>query len=148
MDEKKTPRTPPIEVRLASIDQARFDKICRLEGRKRPEIARRAIVFYLDAVERQETEARDSALERRLKRMEDRLAALLARGNIDIGVIMQLIYRNMNPATREEALKSAHKKAALRIRQKIEEAQDIQELYRKEIAKVVEPDLEPGSEKS
>jgi hypothetical protein len=137
MEEKKKKRTTPIEVRLTSDDQDRFDRICRLEGKKRPEIARRAIVFYLDALERQEEEVRESALERRLKRMEDRLAALLARGNIDVGVIIQLIYRNMNPETRADVLKTAHKMSALRIRQKIEEAKDIQDLYRKEIAKVV-----------
>ena len=59
-------------------------------------------------------------LERRIKKMEDRLSGLVARANIDIGVILGLIYARMNKETRDEQMKMARNKSAQRLNRNIE----------------------------
>lgn len=132
---KKATRTPVIFIRLHPEDQARLDLKCKSEGRKRPEIIRKALTEYLDRIEKGETDQRESKLEKRLKKMEDRLAGLLARGNIDIGVILDIIYRNMPEDRRDELLKTAHKKSVTRLRRKLElEGEGLKEMYQSVIS--------------
>lgn len=132
---KKAARTPVIFIRLHPEDQARLDLKCKAEGRKRPEIIRKALTEYLDRLDAEQQDHREAKLERRLKKMEDRLAGLLARGNIDIGVILDIIYRNMPEERRDELLKTAHKKSVTRLRRKLElEGEGLKELYKSVIA--------------
>lgn len=128
-------RTPVIFVRLLAGDQEKLDAICQAEHRSRPELVRRAVTEYLDRLEQAQFQERETKLERRLKKMEDRIAGLLSRGNIDVGVILAIMRANMPAATRDDDLKKAHKTSVMRLRKKLEaDGEGLQELYRSEIA--------------
>ena len=132
---KIAPRTPVINIRLTEGDQEKLDAICKVEKRSRPEVVRRAVTDYLDRLEREQIDARETKLERRIKKMEDRIAGLLARGNIDVGVILAIMRNNMPAATRDEDIKKAHRTSVMRLRKKLEtEGEGLKELYQAEIA--------------
>lgn len=146
----KTTRPPIINFRLTLGDTQRIDAVCRLEGKNRPEIVRRAVTDYLDRLGKEQADARETKLEHRLKKMEDRIAGLLARANIDIGVILDIIYRNMPETKRDDVLKTAHKKSVSRLRRKLEiEGEGLVQVYKAEISagepEAAGPENKPGS---
>ena len=131
----RTARTPVIFVRLMPADQAKVDAICKTEKKSRPEVVRRAVTDYLDRLAREQNDERETKLERRIKKMEDRIAGLLARANIDVGVILSIMRANMPAATRDDDLKKAHKTSVMRLRKKLEtDGEGLIELYKAEIA--------------
>ncbi len=132
---KRRKQTPPIEVRLVPDDLARFDQICRVSNRKRPQVAREAILWYMEQQDKIIQDSRESKVEARIRKMENRMAALISRGNIDTGVLLEIIYSNMPVEDKEAVLKKCHKRAAMRLKGKIAEVEDIEELFRKELAK-------------
>jgi len=132
---KRTKRTSPIEVRLVPEDLKRFDVLCAGSGRNRAQVAREAILWYMDQQDKIIQDSRESKLEARIRKMENRMAALISRGNIDTGVILEIIYSNMPVEDKEAVLKKCHKRAAMRLKGKIAEVEDIEELFRKELAK-------------
>ncbi len=131
----KAKRTSPIEVRLVPDDLKRFDVLCAGSGRNRAQVAREAILWYMDQQDKIIQDSRESKLEARIRKMENRMAALISRGNIDTGVILEIIYSNMPVEDKEAVLKKCHKRAAMRLKGKIAEVEDIEELFRKELAK-------------
>jgi len=132
---KKQKRTTPIEIRLVPDDRKRFDQLCAGSGRTRTQIAREAIIWYMDQQDKIIQDSRESKLEARIRKMENRMAALISRGNIDTGVLLEIIYANMPVEDKETVLKKCHKRAAMRLKGKIAEVEDIEELFRKELAK-------------
>ena len=132
---KRRKQTSPIEVRLVPDDLAKFDQICRVSNRKRPQVAREAILWYMEQQDKIIQDSRESKLEARIRKMENRMAALISRGNIDTGVLLEIIYSNMPVEDKEAVLKKCHKRAAMRLKGKIAEVEDIEELFRKELAK-------------
>jgi hypothetical protein len=134
----KTKQQPLVRTRLATDDLGRLDRICRTEGKTQAEIARRALLFYLDAYETEQTDRRESKLEKRLKRMEDRLAAIGMRSNIDVGVIYQALYHNYGKAG-PKAFPAFYNMAVKRLQTKRKDKDDkaavmqmVDELYRKD----------------
>lgn len=103
---------------LTAEDSHQFDAIVRMKGLTRTEVAREALRYYIAHQEELEEEQRDSKLERRLKKIEDRLAGIMARVGIDVGVIYTLMWRNMPPDRREDQLKSAYTQAVDRLKKK------------------------------
>jgi translation elongation factor EF-4 len=69
--------------------------------------------------ERLSSDQREGLLEKRLKKMENRLAALQARTAIDIGMVYHLIWRNMDKATRDDALAWAYNSTIARLKRKL-----------------------------
>lgn len=63
------------------------------------------------------------------------MAALISRGNIDTGVILEIISANMPVADRDAVLKRSHKRAAMRLKRKVDEVEDIADLFKNELAK-------------
>ena len=98
-------------------------------------MAREAILWYMEYQAKRVQESRETKLEQRIRKMENRLAALISRGNIDTGVILEMIYANMPAVDKEAVLKRSHKRAAMRLKSKVAEVEDIEELFKKEIAK-------------
>lgn len=146
-------RTPMIHIRLAPTDHIRLDLRCRLEGKQRTDLARKALLFYLDHVENQETAVAESPVAQRLKKSEDRLAAVLAKSSfennkrldtltnrlsklnariaIDTGLIYMIMYRMMNKETREEVLNWAAAGVLTRLEDKFKHPDtNIQQLMR------------------
>ncbi len=125
----KTTTVPQIEFRLLAEDHEKFGSLCRLKGKKRSELAREAVVWYLENQEHLMQEKRESFLEKRMKKMEDRLAGLQARTAIDVGMIYMLLYRNMDTSKRDDAIAWAYNSAVKRLKKKLEgEAADVKGL--------------------
>jgi len=145
----KTKQLPEVRTRLRSEDLARLDRICRSENKTQAEVARRAILFYLDSYESQQLDRRESKLEARMRKMEDRLAAMIMRPTIDVGVLYQAIYHNYGKEA-EKAFAAFYNHAVKRLQVKRKDSGDktavmklVDELYRKD-----EPKKEPEQTKS
>jgi hypothetical protein len=116
----KTATVAQIEFRLLAQDHARFDSLCRTKGKKRSELAREAVVWYLENEDKLATNSRETLLEKRIRKMEERMAGLQARTAIDVGMIYMLMYRNMAQETREDHVAWAYKNSVERLKKKLE----------------------------
>ena len=122
--------------RLVRSDEARLQDAAKRKGIKPSAYVREALLAYLDAEDREAADERESKLEKRLKKMEDRLAGLMARAAIDTGMIFQIVQANMNPETKEEDLLWAHSLAVKRLKKKLAgQAAEIKELAKVEESK-------------
>ncbi|HEY9753554.1 MAG TPA: hypothetical protein V6C97_00180 [Oculatellaceae cyanobacterium] len=144
-------RTPPIQIRLAAADHTRFDLCCRLEGKNRNELARKALLFYLEKHESDELKTFESPMAERLKKVEDRLAAIMAKSNfdtnkrldaltnrlsslsariaLDTGSTFMLMFRLLNKETREQVVTWASTNAFKRLELKLKHPEvNMQEL--------------------
>ncbi len=121
---KQTP-DPKVETRLAPHDYERFKKLAHTKGLSTAQLARDALCHFMDQLDRGEVDARESLLESRIRRMENRLAALLVRGNIDTGIIVSLLYSRMNKETRNADIQHARSWAIKNLRKKLLESDDV-----------------------
>jgi hypothetical protein len=134
-------RTPAIQVRLAAADHMRLDLCCRLEGKNRNELARKALLFYLDKHDSEEVKNFESPIAERIKKIEDRLAGIMAksaydnnkrldaltnrlaklsaRTALDTGCTFMLMFRLLNKETRERVVTWASTSAFERLEQKL-----------------------------
>ena len=129
-----------ITTNLLSKDAIRLDQVAREKGSSRAQIVRSAILFYLDHHEAKALDERESKLEGRLKRMEDRLASMMMRSNIDIGVVYNAIYYNMG-ANADKAFAAFYSQSVKRLQSKRKDNSDkiavgklVNELYQKDDA--------------
>lgn len=144
-------RDPEVRTRLRVSDMERFDRICKTEGKTNAEIGRAAILFYMEHYESNQLDRRESKLEARMKKMEDRLAAMIMRPTIDIGVLYQAIYYNYGKEG-PKAFSAFYNHAVKRLQSKRKDSEDkkqlmnlVDELYRKDEAKAP-PDGGSGAE--
>lgn len=137
---KSAPRTPTLIFRLHPEDQTRLDELCRLEGKKRPQLVREAVTWYLEHKDRLAEDMRESKVEKRLKRMEDRLSGLLAKANLDLGTLVQIMYIRLPEEQRDATFKKARRQSVLRLKQKLQEETELQELYKKDLAPPEQPE--------
>lgn len=119
-EEEKPKKRPLVTTRLSMIDQARLEAMCKLEGKTQTEIVRRAVLEMLDRQEQgMAAEIKDN-LAVRLKKMEDRMAALMARMNMDIGTMYQIMWIRTDQEKREKMWAAAKSAAAKRASKKLE----------------------------
>jgi uncharacterized protein YaaN involved in tellurite resistance len=149
----KTRQLPEVRTRLRSEDLERLERICRAEDKTQAEVARRALLFYLDSHETEQLDRRESKLEARMRKMEDRLAAMIMRPTIDVGVIYQAIYHNYGKDA-ERAFMAFYNHALKRLQTKRKDTGDkasvmklVDELYRKDEPKTM-PEEKPEQAKS
>jgi len=126
---------PQIEFRLLAESHAKFDSLCQVKGKKRSELAREAVGWYLDNQDKLGADSRESILEKRMRKMEERLASLMARTAIDVGTMLSLMYRtidqNMTDKERDETFVWAYNTAVARLKKKLEgQAADVQEVIK------------------
>lgn len=113
-----------IQTYLGPIDQQRFDQVVASQKRPAAEVARVAIRHYLDYCDSLPAERQESKIERRLKRLEDRMAGLLARLGIDVGIIYQFLWIQSNPETRAELFNKCFKASKDRLAGKLDVIED------------------------
>ncbi len=129
MSKIATGRYATVYGRLVRSDEIRLQDAAKKKGIKPSAFVREAILAYLDAGDLEVAEERESSLEKRLKKMEDRLAGLMARTAIDTGMIFQIVQANMNPETKDEDLLWAHSLAVKRLKKKLQgQAAEVKEL--------------------
>jgi len=118
-------RTPSIEIKLSAGDYIKFSELCRLEKKNRTEVARAAILRYIDGhVQAQEDEARDrlaaaiEAMQTGHKKDTERLAKMIARVMMDIGTVQQVFYDRASKEDRAKLWEKAKTRAADRLAHK------------------------------
>lgn len=144
---------PVVRTRVRTEDMRRLEQICQSEKKSQAEVVRRALLFYLDAYEAEQTDRRESKLEARLRKMEDRLAAIGMRSNIDIGVIYHAIYHNYGNEA-PKAFGSFYSNSVKRLQSKRKDPGEktavmnlFNELYRKDEPKEAGEEPEKPGEK-
>jgi predicted DNA-binding protein len=115
----KKRESQPLQVWLASEDRFRLEELAKRTGRTKSELARRGIQLLLESEADKENQERDSEIAKALKRMEDRIASLIARTAIDVGTIYQVLWHRSDPAKRQNLFVSARTQAINRLRQKL-----------------------------
>ena len=100
-------RTPVITTRLASTDRLKFEQICQSEGKTTSQVARDALLFYIDGKERKVMANREDRLASVMKHEVNRLAGLLVRVSMDLGLIIYLMYRHMGEKERDDMMRKA-----------------------------------------
>ena len=129
MPKISTGRYATVYGRLVRSDEIRLQDAAKKKVIKPSAFVREAILAYLDAGDLEAVDERESSLEKRLKKMEDRLAGLMARTAIDTGMIFQIVQANMNPETKDEDLLWAHSLAVKRLKKKLQgQAAEVKEL--------------------
>jgi hypothetical protein len=116
---EKPKRRPLVTTRLSMTDQARLEEICKLEGKTQTEIVRQAIIEMLDRQEQGIAGEIKDKLAERLKKMEDRMAGLIARTNLDVGTIYQVMWIRSDPEKREALWNTARRYSAERASKKL-----------------------------
>jgi hypothetical protein len=132
----KTKQTPKIETRLSIESYRRFDELSRARGKTRTEVAREALLLFLDHEDKLREDSRESVLEKRMRKMEDRMASLMVRTAIDVGMVFNLMYRNMDPENRADAIAWAYNGAVERLKKKLEgQAAELKDIVKEPDAK-------------
>ena len=114
----KQRRVIPIYGSLPAADAVRLKARAVLVKGTEASLVREAVLFYLDHQEKEKENRKETMLEKRMQRMEDRLAAILAKTAIDVGVIYSLLWQNANYKTRDEQFIRARKHSIDRLRKK------------------------------
>lgn len=117
-------RRPTIETKLSEADFVRFEQLCRLEDKTKTELAREAIRFYMDQKENQLLDERESALELRIKKMEDRIAKLIIKVGLDVGTLHQLFWSRSDKDSRDELFTQCYISAVKRLQNKLSNQED------------------------
>jgi len=118
----RTKQTPLIATRVAVKDYLRLEQVCRLEGKTKTEILRRATLQYLDRYDQGiEGEIRDELAET-LKAMEgqrrkdtERLAKIMARVMMDVATLNQVLFSRAAPDERQDIWMKAKQGAIQRL---------------------------------
>lgn len=110
---------PRIQTRLSMKDYIRFQRYVNEKRLSIGQLARDAICFYLDHLDKGVFDEHETELKTQMAAMEKRVVDLLETTNIDVGVMLSLVYSRMNKDTRDLSLKNAHQKATQRLRAKL-----------------------------
>lgn len=119
MEKKKARRTPRVETRLAPQDFIEFDQICRVDGKTRSEMVRKAIQYYIANHEKLRKEPEESELEKRLRKMEDRIAGILVKLGIGVFKLDHLFWLRSDKEIRRELFKDCYVAGVRRMREKL-----------------------------
>lgn len=111
-------RTPLFQIRLSRKDLDEFEVLCRLENKNRSQMARALILEAMKHRKHEVSQEAETVLDKRLKKMEDRLAKLMARTLIDVGMLNQVFYKRADKASRDELWEDARKAALVRLQHK------------------------------
>ncbi len=118
-------RTPQLNTRLAAEEYLKLETVCRMEGKTKTEILRKALLLYLDGYDkRADDQARDrlaaavEAMQVGHKKDTERIAKMVARVMMDVGTVQQVFFDRAAKETRKELWEVARQRAAERLRHK------------------------------
>jgi len=117
-------RTPTIATKLVAGDHVKFEQLCRMEGKTKTEIARKAILEYMERKEKGVTDERESKVEARLRKMEDRLAGILVKLGIGIFKMDHLFWMRTDKEVRRELFKECYVAGVRRMREKLSKQEE------------------------
>ena len=115
-------QTDPIRTRLAVEDRYKFEQMCRAEGKTETEVARKALLQFIDSYDKKaEDSSRDrlaeilEEMQKERKKDTDRLAKLAVRTMIDVGTIQQVFYKRASEKDRDDLWDEARRNALERL---------------------------------
>ncbi len=118
-------RTPLLNTRLSAADYIKLEQVCRAEGKTKTELLREALLQYLDRYDQDvEAAARDRltetlvAIEASRRKDTERLAKLIARTLMDVGILNQVLFRRAAADERDKLWEAARQAAAERLKHK------------------------------
>jgi predicted transcriptional regulator len=133
MNEKiKRVYSPKVETRLARKDITRLDELARAAGKSRSELARQALLWYLDNQDKLEIDLREAetakamryATDQHVKAINsgvDRICKMLSRQGAAIGTLYELSWMALpDDENARKAFEAASNIAKQKIRKRIE----------------------------
>lgn len=133
MDEKiKRVYSPKVETRLARKDISRLDELARAAGKSRSELARQALLWYLDNQDKLEIDLREAetakamryATDQHVKAINsgvDRICKMLSRQGAAIGTLYELSWMALpDDENARKAFEAASNIAKQKIRKRVE----------------------------
>lgn len=129
---KEPIQTPQLNTRLSAEDLIKLEAVCRTEGKTKTEILRKAVLLYLDGYEQKAEDAKRDrlaeAIESMTKAIEllsqaqgkstERLAKMIARTMMDVGIVNQVFYKRAAKDERDNLWASARQSAIERLKHK------------------------------
>ena len=82
-------------VGLVDKDQKRLDALAQKDGKTKTELAREALLWYLERRENEQNLERDSAYARSINEMTNRICGMLARQGTALGVLYEVTWRSL-----------------------------------------------------
>ena len=117
---KEKIRTKCLRTRLCRADLERFETLVKARNVTSTELAREALIFYLDNHPAGAHDLQESKIERRLKAIEDRYASLLVRIGIDVSTMTALMSSRIEASKRKETMDTAYRVATKHFNKKLE----------------------------
>jgi hypothetical protein len=126
-------------VGLVDKDQKRLDALAQKDGKTKTELAREALLWYLERRENEQNLERDSAYARSINEMTNRICGMLARQGTALGVLYEVTWRSLPDEQSKMAFEGIVNEVKGKQRKRLDEDEKI--LVEK-MRKVVKP---PGS---
>lgn len=104
-----------MQVNLSSEDLLKLSDVAGSQKRTKGEVAREAIRWYVINYEKLKEDSRDSLMSLEIKKMANRLAAMLARIHVEVGTLYELQFRYTDPDLFEEALHTTKQRVRNRL---------------------------------
>jgi hypothetical protein len=118
MGRKKTYQN--LYVGLVDRDQARLERLAKIDGKTKSELGREALLWYLDVRENEQNVERDSVYARAIKEMTNRICGMLARQGTAIGVLYDVAYAGLPDEESREAFREIVQKVKSRQRKHLD----------------------------
>ena len=112
-------RRPTVSTKLNHSDFSELEKICRLDDKTKTEVVREAILSYLKQRADGTVNERESFLEERIHKMENRIASIMVKIGLDIGTVHQYIWLTTDKEVRQKLFDACRTSAVDRMRKKL-----------------------------
>jgi hypothetical protein len=133
---KRDLRTTELKARLAPADRERFERVLTVKGGTRTQLARDAILFYLDNCEQAQEDTlfaeRDKLIVQSIKSLENRLAGILVRMGIDIEALYAAAWAHSPKETRDKLFERCYQIGAQRFNRRLSA---VEQEYKKSLVK-------------
>jgi hypothetical protein len=111
-------RTEPIRTRLDRESMRKFKKLVEKSGKTTTEIARDAILFYMEHLETEDSREKESTYKDDLKKSTNRICSLLAKVALDTATLAHFMHSTMDDVGKDQ-FKEAYQNAVKRVKARI-----------------------------
>lgn len=114
----KYARTEQIRTRLDKESQQKYRKLVEKSGKSSTEVAREAILFYMEFQERGEAKELESNYKDDLRKSTNRICSLLAKVALDTATLAHFMHASMDDVGKD-MFKEAYSNAVKRVKARI-----------------------------
>lgn len=109
-----------IDTYLSTSEYQKFMSLCAERKAAKSDVAREAIRFYLDHLEKAAPNKTDSETARAIKNMTDRICGMLARQGTQTGTLFELTWQNHVDSNQQERFVAATNFVKSNLRKRLE----------------------------